>query len=601
VRVDSVAGSDTAVGFKRPFIEHPLIKYRPSRPDRDRALSIEEPVFRSVEESVRSIVPTNLSFCSNDASSIRSFESSELFYAPFSFENDLFTSYVYKRNFRVTGLHIKQVQKTPEVIHSSGPIKIRIPQTVETSKATALSQDIELDTNLDSFVSASPGSRDTTSSEQDRTGDLISAKKSIEDLHRRPSDIEIVLDHEESVSVVDPDTVDTTQSIAKNHVHTSNVCFDTVPLEAVHTDLGIKRKPLPSSAKFMEGPKTVHRLAHPINENFLKQMDSRGSQIERGHKELPSDPNYYLFTQLRQGVLEAATEWARNENVDSMLYLPARTIASPNTTLALKSLHNHNRSLFRTIMQVFGFMRGTVFMVELADALIVSDNPVTQIGDTSLQHGNIVQSDWTSTMLHDQTIVNAAAFKDTATAASLLNHIPTVLQLACAARSVCVVEYLLSLGHPLIPLDWKVHPFILATKRRCRPILELFFKLAKDTVPQLIKNLSLAMVVNQDCALSEYWLDADQNDNKRIGEDVNIVSFLLANGASPNGKDQYGISVLSMAIQSAYSLNPLSIQIVDILLHKGADFGFQEAELMFMAPPKAFELIIRRHKLRLPL
>jgi hypothetical protein len=97
-------------------------------------LSIKEPVFRSVEDSVRSIVPTNLSICSNDASSIRSFDDGELAYVPYAFEDMLFTSYVYKRNFRTNRMHFKQVQQRPEITSRNLVIEGSIAQIDNVSR-----------------------------------------------------------------------------------------------------------------------------------------------------------------------------------------------------------------------------------------------------------------------------------------------------------------------------------------------------------------------------------------------------------------------------------------------------------------------------------
>lgn len=71
-------------------------------------MSVKEIVFRQVDESVLSIVPTRvssqlssrLSVLGSDISSSRTRRSIALRYLPFDFENDLFTSYVYKRNYR---------------------------------------------------------------------------------------------------------------------------------------------------------------------------------------------------------------------------------------------------------------------------------------------------------------------------------------------------------------------------------------------------------------------------------------------------------------------------------------------------------------------
>jgi hypothetical protein len=211
-----------------------------------------------------------------------------------------------------------------------------------------------------------------------------------------------------------------------------------------------------------------------------------------------------------------------------------------------------------------------------------------------LRKGDFSTPNWT------QCIANAATYRELAEISGILHRTPTALQLACATKNSVVVEYLLSSGCPLIPLDWTVHPFILATKRRCKTILELFLKLAKNSVSQVIKNYALAMVINQDCALSENALYLDQNDNKRIGADVEIVSLLLANGSSPNLTVQGGVTVLSLAIQAAYSSNPFSLQIVEILLRKGARFGTQEQTFMAQGPLEAFRMLEQRHRINSP-
>ncbi|KAF2263089.1 hypothetical protein CC78DRAFT_581975 [Lojkania enalia] len=80
----------------------------PRNEDRVEMLSVKEHVFKEVDESARSIVPSRLSsrlsWISMDGASTRSVKSVKsvlLNYIPFSFENDLFTSFVYKRNYRV--------------------------------------------------------------------------------------------------------------------------------------------------------------------------------------------------------------------------------------------------------------------------------------------------------------------------------------------------------------------------------------------------------------------------------------------------------------------------------------------------------------------
>ena len=62
-------------------------------------MACKEPVFTEADLSVFSIVPSRASITSSRRS-IDSFASTELRYKPLAFENALFSSYVYKRNFR---------------------------------------------------------------------------------------------------------------------------------------------------------------------------------------------------------------------------------------------------------------------------------------------------------------------------------------------------------------------------------------------------------------------------------------------------------------------------------------------------------------------
>jgi hypothetical protein len=72
-------------------------------------MSVKEHVFRQVDDSVLSIIPSRvssrlssrLSISDSETSSIRTRRSVVLKYVPFAFEDDLFTSYVYKRNYRL--------------------------------------------------------------------------------------------------------------------------------------------------------------------------------------------------------------------------------------------------------------------------------------------------------------------------------------------------------------------------------------------------------------------------------------------------------------------------------------------------------------------
>lgn len=556
-------------------------------------LSIKEPVFRSIEDSVRSIVPTNLSLCSDDAASILSVENSELCYAPFSFENELFTSYVYKRNFRVTRLHIKQVQRTPTVEHPYAVVETDTAQPCNVSEIIDLynSDGIIIHQTCDSDSAHSINKMCDSAS----IGHISANAEPLENLHGHLSNTQPVLENltQKLIRIEGETESNSALSITQGDAPIADISSDTNHVEIMHAAIGIERKSAVSS-EYSEWISTLKNdLLYIVNGVSWEERTTSRSQISHGRQLIFPEHQVKISSRIQHGVSDTPGELA----LDRMLYLPAYKVANPERTLAFKVLYDRDRSFFGTFMQVLGLMRGTSFMVQFTDALALSYDRVVDLEDTSPINGGVVRSNWTKVILSDPSIVQAATSRDLATSTGMLYHTPTILQLACVAKKALVVEYLLSLGPPLFPLDWKVHPFVLATKRRCKSILQLFLKLAKHSISDLIKNIALAMVVNQDCALSGDWVDADQNDNKRVKEDVGIITLLLANGASPNVKDKKGISVLCMAIRAACSLNPFSVQIVDILLRNGAQFGWHEQEYMSAGPVKVFESLIRRHRL----
>lgn len=52
--------------------------------------------------------------------------------------------------------------------------------------------------------------------------------------------------------------------------------------------------------------------------------------------------------------------------------------------------------------------------------------------------------------------------------------------------------------------------------------------------------------------------------------------------------------MLGIAIKAAYSSNPLSVQIVDMLLQNGADFGHEELRLMEKGPQELSPILERQ-------
>ncbi|KAH7075170.1 hypothetical protein FB567DRAFT_610765 [Paraphoma chrysanthemicola] len=567
----------------------------PSGPDRAEMLSIKEPVFQSVEESVRSIVPTRLSHCSGDAASVHSIESCELGYTPFEFENDLFTSYVYKRNFRVAQLPVHQVQRKPTIRHAKTLIEKSAAYSDDTAVNCNTNQDLDIETDLSSTANGSVTNSDYAEGIK-HTQHLLS-----DEVTKEPSSIyfgmEDIFDNiQRDLSRVASVCTDSRNSVADSASQITIMSFDAGPaeLQLARVVIGIEREPVPKPSKLAIDPVSTQCAVAPEYETSVVRQDWENSLIGPGIYTAASNQSVDLFSQLRQGDTGAAVVLARDQIWCKMLNHPVNNLVCPDVALMLECLYAHERSLFGVMMQVLGLMRGTGFMDDLADGFMKSNTRLLAIEDaTSLS----VQTCWAQSIRGDPTIAHAAAFRDLAASTGILECVPTALQLACVAKKEHVVEYLLSLGQPLVPLNWTVHPFILATKRRCRPILELFFERAKDSVSSLIQDLALAMVVNQDCALSEDWLDANQNDNKRVGADLSLITLLLNNGASPNTKDQDGVSVLSMAIKAAYSQNPFSLQIVDILLRRGARCDQQEQQLMAKGPPKVSELLVRHRRL----
>ncbi|KAH7064305.1 hypothetical protein BKA63DRAFT_170678 [Paraphoma chrysanthemicola] len=574
----------------------------PSGSDRAEMLSIREPVFQSVEESVRSIVPTRLSHCSDDAASVHSIESCELGYAPLAFENDPFTSYVYKRNFRVTQLPVHQVQRKSTIRHAKASIETSVTYNNDMTAHSGTKQDVDIETDLSSTANGSVITRDSTEDIrhiQNRSSDeSTNGPSSIYfDMNDTFDDDQWGLSEATNAEATSFTDVQLPVTDVPSHIAVMSFEAGPAELQLARVVLDIERKSISKNAKLAVDPAPTQGAATSEHDTSAMRVDSGDLLVRPGIYTSATSQSVELFSQMRQGDPSAAVVLVKDETWCNMLSRPVHTIACPDVALMLESLYNHERSLFGVVMQVLGLMRGSKFMVDLADGLLKSKTRISAAEDAMSLNGAAVQTCWTQSIRDDPTIAHAAAFRDLAASTGIVECVPTALQLACMAKKASVVEYLLSLGQPLVPLKWTVHPFILATKRRCKPILELFFELAKDSVSALIRDLALAMVVNQDCALSEDWLDANQNDNKRVGADVNIITLLLNNGASPNKKDQNGVSVLSMAIKAAYSQNPFSLQIVDILLRRGARCEQREQQLMAKGPPRVSELLVRHRRL----
>lgn len=117
-----------------------MLSSRPRNEDRIEMMSIQEPIFRKADDSVLSIIPSRLSsrlssrrfFFENDTASfmsktsVKSRLSVELRYIPFSFDNDLFTSYVYKRNYRLPSMNSRSQSIPRSSVQAQAPPESRL-------------------------------------------------------------------------------------------------------------------------------------------------------------------------------------------------------------------------------------------------------------------------------------------------------------------------------------------------------------------------------------------------------------------------------------------------------------------------------------------
>ncbi|KAF2657022.1 hypothetical protein K491DRAFT_777583 [Lophiostoma macrostomum CBS 122681] len=117
----------------------------PRSQDRAETLSVKDHVFRDVDESVLSIVPSRFPSTSSRAESSRSSDGSEISnitsYKPFSFESTLFTSHVYKRNYRSSDRlpQLRPISERPDLNNSDQPDHCTL-QTIR-SDSTGLADD----------------------------------------------------------------------------------------------------------------------------------------------------------------------------------------------------------------------------------------------------------------------------------------------------------------------------------------------------------------------------------------------------------------------------------------------------------------------------
>jgi len=117
----------------------------PTSKDRDGLLRTSQSLLRKSDDSAYSIVPSRLSVSTRASDSAFSTESTDLIYRRLSFEDDLFTARVYKRNYRNTLI--------------TSLLKSRMPNTSSTS-VRAYHGDLGCTIQISSPVQVYPNSLD---------------------------------------------------------------------------------------------------------------------------------------------------------------------------------------------------------------------------------------------------------------------------------------------------------------------------------------------------------------------------------------------------------------------------------------------------------
>ena len=550
-----------------------LTSVRPSRSDRAELLSIKETEFHEVDESVRSIVPSCLSITESDTASIGSCGSADLSYTPSAFENALFTSYVYKRNFRVPKIRRLFRRHQVEITnHSTAPhtdtVSICAPPEY-ISQASTTEQD-ESQATQEKIPTEDPTPDPDgliTRGEQESNTLLSAITSSIEGPLGEAKCLNVTREASQEDSLCTLPTVDIStpcRPIKSQEPRMADLTKVAKKAEVVGQII------LDAQPKYCEDQ---HSNEIPLKDEFqelLSRCDSYPPQFAPyplfpfGVEQIGCPITYAT----NRGNYVASIQHLR-QGVDIMdLFAPDADLSESSVCGLLQELQNRDRTFFIVVMQRLAFQLGSSGIRKLVD--LVSPR-IEDIGAASSTGAMNITSSPLSAIFEDTEIASAARFRDIAVNTGMLYYFSTVLQLACVARKPAVVKYLLSMGIPELQMHWSKNPFILATKRRCIPILELFFKMANKHVSTNIRNLSLLMIVNKDCALSDHWTDPQANDQVRCAEDVTAVSLLLENGASPLAKTVHGIPVLHIAIQAAEPGDRHSLDIIRLIVLHGAD------------------------------
>ena len=549
-----------------------LTSTRPSRSDRAELLSIKETEFHEVDESVRSIVPSCLSIAESETASIGSCGSADLLYTPSAFENALFTSYVYKRNFRVPKIRRlfrrHQVEITNHPTAHTDTVSICAPPEYISQTSTTEQDESQVTREKIPTEDSTPDPDGLVTRGEQESNTLLSAVT---------SSIEGPLGEAECLNV-------TREASQEDSLCT----LPTVDISTPCRPVRIQEPRMADLTKFAKKAEVVDQIILDAQPKYCEDQHSNEILLKDEFQELLSrcdsyPPQYapYPLSPFRVKQIDCPITYATNrgnyvasiqhlrQGVDIMdLFAPNAGLSESSVCGLLQELQNRDRTFFIAVMQRLAFQLGSSGIRKLVN--LISPR-MEDIGATSSAGAMDITSSPLSAIFEDTEIASAARFRDIAVNTGMPCYFSTVLQLACVARKPAVVKYLLSMGIPELQMHWSENPFILATKRRCIPILELFFKMANKHVSTHIRNLSLLMIVNKDCALSDDWTDPQANDQVRCAEDVTAVSLLLENGASPLAKTVHGIPVLHIAIQAAEPGDRHSLDIIRLLILHGAD------------------------------
>ncbi|OCK80594.1 hypothetical protein K432DRAFT_392912 [Lepidopterella palustris CBS 459.81] len=232
----------------------------------------------------------------------------------------------------------------------------------------------------------------------------------------------------------------------------------------------------------------------------------------------------------------------------------------------LDELRHQDAPLFITVMQVFGFTYGEPALETMFLHLTAPDGTSSRKKDRDDAENKARTGDTTipSSVLEDSLIFSAGKLHDEAVTDLPKARNLAVLQLACLAAKPDVVEYILQTGAPPQPKDPARHPFILATLRRCYPIMELFLKMVPLYITDQIRDLAINMIIDKSCILGSKWSHLEEIQHIRFPHDYLYLRFIFEN--TKRSPSRSIIPILELAIRAAGPFDHASFRVIDEIL-----------------------------------